>query len=287
MRSIKIWMNIDMLKLTERTDPVVWSQGIHAPLTARQLDDYERQGYLLIDAVFTSDEVDRLNERARMLADKRTKNALFGSEGEGHLRFLLGIHNDALFKKYARDRFIVGAAKQILNTDVYIYQSKVVSKEAFIGQEIPFHTDYDVWRTIDGLPAPGITNVGIFLTEQEMFNGALMVVPGSHKYFLQVHRHQLETDSKGFDHITDFRRRRYDKIDQEEFRRLAERNGFDYLTGQKGSVLFFDANIIHGSTDNISPFQRKILFFTYNQITNKPLHPVRPDFIVNRDYEII
>nr|VFK39548.1 MAG: ectoine hydroxylase [Candidatus Kentron sp. SD]VFK44756.1 MAG: ectoine hydroxylase [Candidatus Kentron sp. SD] len=282
-----------MLQLTERTEPVVWSEGPHDPLTAWQLDDYARRGYLLIKDVFTTDEVDYLDERVEILADKRPENAIFGSEGEGHLRFLFGIHNDEPFKKYVRDRFIVGAARQILGAeDLYIYQSKMVSKVPFIGQEIPFHTDYDVWRRIDGLPSPRITNVGIFLTDQEMFNGALMVVPGSHKYFLEVSRHRPDTDQvhgdgENFDYIADLRRRRCDQIDREKFRMIAEQNGFDYLTGPKGSVLFFDANIIHGSTDNISPFPRRQLFLTYNHIANKPGNPARPHFMVDRDYEII
>nr|VFK53375.1 MAG: ectoine hydroxylase [Candidatus Kentron sp. TUN]VFK55217.1 MAG: ectoine hydroxylase [Candidatus Kentron sp. TUN] len=282
-------IKINMLKLTKRTDPVVWSKGIYTPLTVEQLDNYERQGYLLIKGFFTADEVDRLNEQTQLLADKRPKNALFGSESkEGHLRFLLGIHNDEPFKKYARNGFIVSAAKQILDSDVYIYQSKVVSKEPFVGQEIPFHTDYYVWNSIDGLPAPRITNVSIFLTDQEVFNGALMVVPGSHKYFLQVRRQQPHlADKEDFDNVANLRQRRYDQIDQKEFRMIAEQNSFDCLTGRKGDVLFFDANIIHGSTDNISPFQRRQLFFTYNQISNKPANPVRPDFMVDRDYEII
>ena len=276
-----------MLKSTKRTDPVVWSEGIHQPLTVEQLGDYERQGYLLIKSVFTADEVDRLNERTRMLADKRTENVLFESENND-LRFLLGIHDDELFGKYARDRFILGVAKQILNTEeLYIYQSKVVSKGAFVGKEIPFHTDYDVWHNIDGLPIPRITTAAIFITDQEIFNGALMVVPGSHKYFLKVCRHQPHIDRENFNNIANMRQRRNDKIDQEEFRAIAEQNGFDCLTGPKGSILFFDANIIHGSTNNISPFQRKKLFFTYNPVMNKPIHPVRPDFMVSRNYEVI
>nr|VFK18707.1 MAG: ectoine hydroxylase [Candidatus Kentron sp. LFY] len=274
-----------MLKLTERIEPVVWSKGIHTPLNARQLDDYERQGYLFIEDFFAIQEVDDLNERTRMIADRRPENAIFESQ-DGELRFLLGIHNDDLFKKYARNRFIVDAARQILDADVYIYQSKVVPKGAFLGKEIPFHSDYDVWHHVDGLPAPRIMNAAIFLTDQEIFNGALMVVPGSHKYFLRVHRHRIPGDKDKF-HIADLRRRRQDRIDREEFRMIVKQNGFDCLTGPKGSILFWDANLIHGSTNNISPFERSMLYFTYNRITNKPANPVRPGFMVDRDHEVI
>nr|VFJ96758.1 MAG: ectoine hydroxylase [Candidatus Kentron sp. H]VFJ97840.1 MAG: ectoine hydroxylase [Candidatus Kentron sp. H]VFK03271.1 MAG: ectoine hydroxylase [Candidatus Kentron sp. H] len=277
-----------MSKLAERTEPVVWSKGVHAPLPEEQLDDYERRGYLLVKDIFTEDEVDRLNERAQALADKRSENVIFEPEGENHLRFLLGIHHDDLFAKYARNRFILGVVRQILNSDVYIYQSKVVSKDAFFGKAVPFHTDYNTWHGVDGLPTLGIVNVSIFLTDQELFNGALMVVPGSHKYFLRLHERQLpDTDQKNFDYTDNFKRQRYDKIDHDDFRMIAEQKGFDYLTGRKGSVLFFDANIVHGSTDNISPFQRRKLLFTYSQITNKPANPVRPGFIVDRNHEII
>jgi hypothetical protein len=69
--------------------------------------------------------------------------------------------------------------------------------------------------------------------------------------------------------------------------KLVNKTGIVSTKGLAGTILFFHPNIAHPSLPNISPFERKLLIVTYNDINNAPLtkENKRPDFLVNPDSE--
>ena len=68
---------------------------------------------------------------------------------------------------------------------------------------------------------------------------------------------------------------------------LTFETGINYIEGSKGSVFFFDCNLLHGSHNNITPFPRANSFMVYNAVTNKLGPPLvgqgRPEYIATRD----
>ena len=67
----------------------------------------------------------------------------------------------------------------------------------------------------------------------------------------------------------------------------ATKNGIFSAKAKAGSVLLFHSNIIHGSTINMSPFDRTVLMITYNSVNNKledKANP-RPDFLASREFK--
>ena len=69
---------------------------------------------------------------------------------------------------------------------------------------------------------------------------------------------------------------------------MAHRHGIDQFTGPAGSALWFDANIMHGSGNNITPFPRSNIFLVFNSVENTLREPYaasapRPDHIAHRD----
>jgi len=62
---------------------------------------------------------------------------------------------------------------------------------------------------------------------------------------------------------------------------LIERYGVVSCKGRSGSVLFFHPNVVHGSGNNMSPFNRTLILVTYNSTTNVPHFPEkrRPEFL--------
>ncbi|KAF9761087.1 Ectoine dioxygenase [Nosema granulosis] len=68
--------------------------------------------------------------------------------------------------------------------------------------------------------------------------------------------------------------------------KLAKEKGIVAPKGLKGSILFFNGNILHASSSNISPFPRRSIFITYNPVTNIDLNFIqpRPNFLSNRDF---
>jgi ectoine hydroxylase len=49
--------------------------------------------------------------------------------------------------------------------------------------------------------------------------------------------------------------------------------------------MVFHANLFHGSGVNMSPFDRRVIFISYNSVNNRPerTRPPRPEFLAARD----
>ena len=57
--------------------------------------------------------------------------------------------------------------------------------------------------------------------------------------------------------------------------------------GKAGDCVVFHANLFHASGVNISPFDRRVAFISYNSVKNlpKPTRPPRPEFLAARNFE--
>ena len=68
------------------------------------------------------------------------------------------------------------------SASIYVHQFKLNAKAAFEGDVWQWHQDYGTWARDDGMPEPRAMNIAVFLDEVFPFNGALMLVPRSHKH---------------------------------------------------------------------------------------------------------
>ena len=55
-------------------------------------------------------------------------------------------------------------------------------------------------------------------------------------------------------------------------------------TGKAGSVLMFHGNLVHGSSPNITPYPRKIVYLTLCAVSNHITKFTRPEWIAHRDF---
>ena len=142
-----------------------------------------------------------------------------------------------------------------------------------------WHQDYGTWARDDGMPEPRAMNIAVFLDEVYPFNGALMLVPRSHKHGTLQAGHDLATTSYPLW-----------TLDQDTVTRLcreAERDGEPGIvapTGKPGSVLMFHGNLVHASAPNITPYPRKIVYLTLCAVSNHITKFNRPEFIAHRDF---
>jgi ectoine hydroxylase len=74
-------------------------------------------------------------------------------------------------------------------------------------------------------------------------------------------------------------------LDRQTVAQLCGKYGLTSPKGPAGSLLLFDSNVVHGSSNNISPFDRVMIISTYNSVHNTPGPARRPDFLVSRDFE--
>jgi len=263
-------------------------------LTEEQLLVYKNQGFILLSEYFSRAEVEIMKaELSALSTDKSPKKIL--EKDNKTVRSLHGSHttND-VFNSLARHPFIVEPATQIVGNQVYIYQFKVNLKAAFTGDIWKWHQDYIYWRKEDGMPRPQVVNAMCLLDDMNEFNGPLFVIPSSHREEMidvtsdhpkvATTNSNISSDSDAW--ISSFSANLKYSLTPELVTDLVSKYGIYLIKAVAGSVLFFDSNIVHASSNNISPFGRSTVIITYNSIENIPLRVQnpRPDFLVSQDY---
>ncbi|MFN6565554.1 MAG: phytanoyl-CoA dioxygenase family protein [Nostoc sp. ChiSLP01] len=253
-------------------------------LTEEQLLIYNSQGFLVLPEYFSRGEIEAMKaELSSLSADNSPKKVL---EKDGKtVRSLHGSHtkND-VFNCLTRHPFIVEPAMQIVGSQVYVYQFKINLKAAFSGDIWKWHQDYIYWRKEDGMPRPQVVNAMCLLDDMNEFNGPLFLIPGSHKEeMIDVTMHN-SNESQGW--ISSFSANLKYSLNQKLITDLVSKYGITFIKAAAGSVVFFDSNIVHASSNNISPFGRSTVIITYNSIENIPSPAInpRPDFLVSQDY---
>ncbi|MFF8815634.1 ectoine hydroxylase [Streptomyces pactum] len=275
--------------LTPRQDPVVWSApGTSGPLTADELGGYDRDGFLAIDQLITPEEValyraelDRLITDPAVRADERSVIEPKSQD----VRSVFEVHRiSEVFAGLVRDPRVVGRARQILGSDVYVHQSRVNVKPGFGASGFYWHSDFETWHAEDGLPRMRTVSVSIALTENYATNGGLMIMPGSHRTFLGC---AGETPADNYKQS--LRMQQAGTPSPHALTELADRHGIRLFTGKAGSATWFDCNCMHGSGDNITPYPRSNVFIVFNSVENTAVEPFaaparRPEFIGARDF---
>ncbi|MFJ9056354.1 MULTISPECIES: ectoine hydroxylase [unclassified Streptomyces] len=274
---------------TPRQDPVIWSApGAPGPITAKDLQGFEENGFLTVDQLVAPDEVsvyraelDRLVDDPLVRADERS---IIEPKSQS-VRSVFEVHKlSEVFAKLVSDERVVGRARQILGSDVYVHQSRINVKPGFGASGFYWHSDFETWHAEDGLPHMRTVSVSIALTENFDTNGGLMIMPGSHKSFVGCagetpkdnYKRSLQMQDAGIP-------------SDEVLTKLADRHGIKLFTGKAGSATWFDCNAMHGSGDNITPYARSNVFIVFNSVDNLAQEPFaapirRPEFIGARDF---
>jgi ectoine hydroxylase len=270
--------------LIARCDPVVYEEGRYAhALTPEQLWSYEQNGFLVLPEVLTAQEVEALREEAAGLENNpavREGEEVIREPGGTALRSIFRVHQ--LGRRLAdlpRTPRLLEVARQILGSEVYIHQSRVNMKPALDGKEFYWHSDFETWHAEDGMPQMRAVSASLMLTDNNEFNGPLMLIPGSHHYFVPC---VGETPDKNWQ--DSLKSQRVGVPDKKTLAMLAERGGIRAPKGPAGSLLLFECNTLHASNRNISPWPRSNLFFVYNSVDNRLREPYaaksrRPEFL--------
>ncbi|MFI1887466.1 ectoine hydroxylase [Streptomyces jumonjinensis] len=275
--------------ITPRQDPVVWSApGAPGPMLPAELLEYERDGFLTVPEQITGAEValyraelDRLIADPAVRADERS----IVEPKSRAVRSVFEVHRlSEVFAALVRDERVVGRARQILGSDVYVHQSRVNVKPGFGASGFYWHSDFETWHAEDGLPRMRTVSVSIALTENRDTNGGLMIMPGSHRAFLGCAGATPEDNYK-----QSLRMQDAGTPSDAALTRLADEHGIRLFTGGAGSATWFDCNCMHGSGDNITPYARSNVFIVFNSVENAAVRPFaapspRPEFIGARDF---
>ncbi len=273
-----------------RRDPVVYGDAraeVPHGLSQHQLKSYQKNGFILLKGLFSEEETARyLAEAQRLCADPALKGReeAIPEPGGSEVRSVFRVHAlNAVYGRLAADARLASIAQQILGSAVYIHQSRVNLKSGFFGKDFYWHSDFETWHVEDGMPRMRALSCTVLLTENNEFNGPLMLMPGSHMHYISC---AGETPP---DHYKQsLKKQEYGIADPAALKLLADRGGIQSMKGPAGSVVFFDCNTMHGSNSNISPYPRANLFMVYNSVENRLNDPrgglkPRPEFIAARE----
>ncbi|MET8860978.1 MULTISPECIES: ectoine hydroxylase [unclassified Streptomyces] len=272
-----------------RQDPVVWgAPDAPGPISVSDLHSYERDGFLPVERLIDEDEVAVYHqELERLVADPavRADERSIVEPRTQEIRSVFEVHRiSEVFARLVRDERVVGRARQILGSDVYVHQSRINVKPGFGASGFYWHSDFETWHAEDGLPNMRTVSVSIALTENHDTNGGLMIMPGSHRTFLGCAGSTPKDNYKKSLQMQDA-----GTPSDEALTGLASRHGIKLFTGRAGSATWFDCNCMHGSGDNITPFPRSNVFIVFNSVENAAVEPFaapvrRPEFIGARDF---
>ncbi|HJQ45261.1 MAG TPA: ectoine hydroxylase [Amycolatopsis sp.] len=272
----------------ERTDPTVWGTEADGPVDAATLAAHEAKGYHIVEGLLSPAEVQAYwQELVRLSGDERLKadERVITEKTSGEVRSIFEVHLiSELIGELVRDPRILDRARQILGSEVYVHQSRVNYMPGFRGTGFYWHSDFETWHAEDGMPRPRAVSCSIALTDNYPFNGGLMVIPGSHRTFVQCAGATPDDNYK-----SSLKDQQIGVPTEHELTKLAAEAGIDQFTGPAGSALWFDSNIMHGSGNNITPYPRSNIFLVFNSVENVLVEPYaaskpRPTFIASRDF---
>lgn len=274
--------------VVRRRGPVVRGRRSGGPLDRDQLDAFEHDGFVVIEGLLDRAEVSAVLDEAERLASPGAcdPSRLVLEPGGAEVRSVFEVHRSSpVVAAVVADPRVAGLARQVLGSEVYVHQSRVNRKAGFTGRGFGWHSDFETWHAEDGMPEPRALSISIALTPNDVCNGSLMIIPGSHRTFVPT-----VGDTPSDHYRQSLRRQEVGVPDEGSLTRLvAASGGITTVTGGIGSVVLFDCNAMHGSTENITPFPRCNLFVVYNSTENVLAEPYaapgqRPEFVASRDF---
>ncbi|MHA4845016.1 phytanoyl-CoA dioxygenase family protein [Flavitalea antarctica] len=225
------------------------------PFTKKHLEDYRRDGYVVVKNLFSAQEVDLLYKIA--IGDELLAKKTFDRVDAAGLKTKLALWyalDDSLYSKFARSERIIDAVEQILEGSVAHYHSKLMQKEPKAGGAWEWHQDYGYWYKNNGFLFPQMLSVVTALTAATRENGCLQMIRGSHK--MGRVDHGFSGEQVG--------------ADLEKVNEALKIMPLDYLEMLPGDTAFFHCNILHASAANLSDRPRWSIITAYNLVSNKP-----------------
>jgi ectoine hydroxylase len=241
-------------------------------LTDEQIAHFNEEGWIFLPDCFSPEEVAVLREEGEKIYATDREEVWRESSGAPRTAFAAHLYNEA-FGILGRHPRLIEPLEQVFGEQVYMHQFKVNAKAKFTGDVWQWHQDYGTWARDDGMPEPRAMNISVFLDEVFPFNGPLMLIPKSHTHGVLAAGHDTSTTSYPLW-----------TLDEETVEKLVDEGGLVAPTGKPGGVLMFHGNLVHGSSGNITPFPRKIVYLTLNACSNYIRKPTRKEWIAHQDF---
>lgn len=224
-------------------------------LNASQIADYNRDGYIVVKNLFSTEEVEKLYhtavENSVMQKNAMDLNDQSGKKTKLSLWFTPG---DDVFGYLIRSERMVNSVWQLLQEESQVchFHTKLMQKEPKVGGAWEWHQDYGYWYKNQFIFPDQLMSVMIALTPANKENGCLQVIKGSHK--MGRVNHGFAGEQVG--------------ADMEMVNHALKTMDLIYCELEPGDALFFHSNLMHRSEANLSAHPRWSLISCYNSQSN-------------------
>jgi ectoine hydroxylase len=258
-------------------------------LSQEQIEFYHENGYLIIDSLFSKEEIEQLNRSLSEFENlKSLPNVICEENGEIRSVFAPHKHIEG-FKWLQEQGRLVEPSQQLLDAPIYMYQYKLNNKKALGGDWWEWHQDFPYWHIDDGVKAPKMLSAMILMQDTSSIQGPLIAIPRSHKIGIVDFEEKQSLIENG--NLTSDLKHSLSSdlkytIEKSLIKKLVLEDDIVAFDGKIGTCVFFHPNLFHASSSNLSPFDRNTAIITYNNVENKPIDTEknRPDYICSRDF---
>ena len=246
-------------------------------LSPEQVEEFERKGWIVLPQALSAPELEVLEAAYATSLERDGPEVAREPSGEPHV--LYGMHLwEPRFATLARHPAVLEPVMQLLGGGVFVHQSRINTKQTG-GSIVAWHQDWGTYHRVDGVPEPRGVMVGVFLDDVNVCNAPILAVPGSHREGLVSEA----TIDPGVPDARGAARHRFD-ISTATMKRLVERHGLEAIVGPPGAVLLMNMAVVHGSSVNIAPVRRAILYLNMSACDNRGETFARPEWQAARDF---
>tara|TARA_B100001250_G_scaffold235574_2_gene202373 strand:- start:982 stop:1836 length:855 start_codon:yes stop_codon:yes gene_type:complete len=219
-------------------------------LTDLEIDRYHDQGYIGVENVLSSEEIQGLREVSDQLVEQSRKitghDDVFDLEPDHtpespkvrRIKSPITVH--PIFDQTIRHSGILDIVAQLIGPNIRTNGNKLNMKLGDVGSAVEWHQDWSFYpHTNDDILA-----VGVCLDDMTEDNGCLLVVPESQKG--PILDHHLDGYFAGA--VTD---------------NSFEDSGANKVELRAGGISIHHVRALHGSLPNTSPNPRRLLLFQY------------------------
>jgi ectoine hydroxylase-related dioxygenase (phytanoyl-CoA dioxygenase family) len=230
-------------------------------LTPKQLDRYADEGFVVIEDVVPATTILRMKDVLAELVEKsrqvQTHDDVYDLEPghrptEPRVRRIKKPHEiDPVFSDLMTAPKFMAILQDLLGEDVRLHGSKLNLKAPHFGSPVEWHQDWAFYPHSND----DVLAAAVMLDDTTVENGAMYVIPGSHKG--PTHNHH---DAEGYF---------CGSIDLDtsavDFARAVA------CEGPAGSVSFHHVRAVHGSAQNVSTRSRGLLLYEFSAADAYPL----------------
>ena len=237
-------------------------------LSCAQIEQFKIDGYLVLPSLLSNDELEKLRAITGEHSEQRIRpfelettvsypGAPLDEAAEGGQtirRLLMAYQRHKHFAKQAERVEITGSIKQILNSENVVlnpnHHNCIMTKQPEFSSETLWHRDTRYWNFDNKY----LINAWFALGDEHQENGAMKILPGSHRW---------EVQERALDDAQFLKLEHPDN----QYRLATQR----LVTLNKGDVLLFSAHCFHAAGKNTTNSAKYSLVFTYHGEDTKPI----------------